>query len=182
MAAPVAEVGLKLTGTASQTFTSSGGSGTFRFSPVTIDKPSGTVTLGSNVQLNYTGQQLVWTSGSLNLSTYTLTVAGPVTIHPGATTLGVTVADATTAGRLTCNGTVSGIANAGLAITVTAPRGQVEGQIYTILSNSAVLGAAFDPVSWAGLWRGSVGYADNGGRNVTLSNIEFGAETLFKFQ
>jgi len=160
----------KLTGTADQTFTYSGGATSFRFSP-TIDKPSGSVTLGSNVSLNFAGQDLIWTSGGLDLATYTLTVADQVTIASSATTLGVTVADATTAGRLTCGGAVSGLNNAGLAVTVTATEAQVLGQTYTILSNNTALGAPFAPETWQGSWKGSVAYTDNSDKNVTLSNV-----------
>jgi hypothetical protein len=140
---------------------------------------SGTVSLGGNLSLS----GLTWTSGALDLSTYTLAVAGAATIATGATTLGVTVAGVSPSnGRLTCNGTVSDLNNVGLAVTVAATPAQVLGQTYTILSNTAVLGAAFDPVSWTVLWRGSVGYTDNGGRNVTLSAIEFDNMTVIKFQ
>ena len=161
----------KLTGTADQTFTYSGGATSFRFSP-TIDKASGTVTLGSNVSLAAAGQDLIWTSGGLDLATYTLTVADQVTIAAGATTLGVTVPDSTTAGRLNCGGAVSGLNNAGLAVTVTATEAQVLGQTYTILSNNTALGAQFaPPVTWGGDWRGTVDYSANSGTSVTLSNV-----------
>jgi hypothetical protein len=161
-----------LTGTANQTFTSSGGSGTFRFSPVTINKASGTVTLGSNLQLNNAGQDLTWTSGGLDLSSNTLTVADQVTIAAGATTLGVTVAGgAPTNGRLTCNGAVSDIGNVTLAMNITATAPQLSGQTYTILSRPAAVFSTFESESWSGDWTGDIAYNANGNTEVRLSNI-----------
>ena len=139
---------------------------------------SGTVSLGGNLSLS----GLTWTSGALNLSSYTLTVPNAVTIGTGATTLGVTVADATTAGRLMCNSTVSGIANVGLVVSVAATEAQVLGQPYTILSNTSVLGATFESVTWLGGWKGVVAYTDNGGKNVTLSSIVMERGTVFRFR
>ena len=137
----------------------------------TINKTGGTVTLATALSLNTAGQQLVWTNGSLNLSSNTLTVAGATTIYPGATALGVTVADATKAGRFTCSNTVSGITNVSLAVAVAATAAQVQGRTYTNLSNSAVLSSQFESVSWTGPWIGTVLYTANSGKNVTLSNI-----------
>jgi len=162
---------ITLNGTGAQTISIT--TGTFPSGTLTINKASGTVTLGSNVSLSTAGQDLIWTSGGLNLATYTLTVADQVTIADGATTLGVTVAGtAPSNGRLTCNGTVSGLANAGLAVTVTATEAQVLEQTYTILSNNTALGAQFaPPVTWGGDWRGTVDYSANSDKNVTLSNV-----------
>ena len=162
---------LTFTGSGPQTFTDNitGLNGI-----VKIDKSGGAVTLGANCSLIAAGQQLVWTNGALNLSSNTLTVAGAVTIYSGATTLGVTVADTNRAGRLTCSNTVSGLANVGLEVSVTAPKEQwpqIPAQTYTILSNTNVLAAPFEAVTWVGNWRGTVDYSANGGKNVTLSNV-----------
>lgn len=65
-------VALSFSGTANQIITNSGGtmpSGTF-----TINKPSGSVTLGSNLVLNSSGQDLNVQSGTLDLAGYNLTV------------------------------------------------------------------------------------------------------------
>jgi hypothetical protein len=123
------------------------------------------------LSLNTAGQQLVWTNGALNLSSNTLTVAGATTIYPGATTFGVTVADTNKAGRLTCNSTVSGITNVGLAVAVAATAAQAQGQTYTILTNSSVLVPPFKPTTWVGPWLGTVSYTAGGGKIVTLTNI-----------
>jgi hypothetical protein len=148
----------------------------------TIDKSGGAFSLLTDLSLTNSGQQLVWTSGSLNLSSKTLTVAGGVTIGAAATTLGVTVADATTAGRLTCNSAVSGLNNVGLVVNVAATEAQVLGPTYTILSNTSVLGATFESVTWLGGWKGVVAYTDNGGKNVTLSSIVMERGTVFRFR
>jgi hypothetical protein len=159
------------TGSATQQVSYAGPPNSFRFSPVTVDKTGGAVTLATDLSLGYTGQQLVWSNGALNLSSNTLTVAGATTIYPGATTLGVTVADATKAGRLTCSNVVTGIANVGLVVDVAATEAQVTGQTYTILTNNAVLGSPFDSVTWVGPWIGDVAYTANGGKAVTIGNI-----------
>ncbi|MEI8243209.1 MAG: hypothetical protein WCI17_08090, partial [bacterium] len=137
----------------------------------TIDKTGGTVTLATALSLNTAGQQLVWTNGALNLSSNTLTVAGATTIYPGATTFGVTVADTTKAGLLTCGSAVSGITNVGLAVAVAATAAQAQGQTYTILTNSAVLVPPFKSTTWVGPWLGTVSYTAGGNKTVTLSNI-----------
>lgn len=170
---------ITLNGTGDQTISNT--SGTFPSGTLTINKASGTVTLGSNVSLSTAGQDLIWTSGGLDLATYTLTVADDVTIAAGATTLGVTVADSTTAGRLTCTDVLTGIASAGLAVTVTATEAQVQGQTYTILINNTALGAQFESVTW-GQWKGSVAYTDNSGKNVTLSGIYVKEGSVFRFR
>ena len=150
----------------------------------TIDKSGGTVTLASAVSLSTAGQDLIWTSGGLDLSSYTLTVADDVTIAAGATTLGVTVAGAAPSnGRLTCTDVLTGIANAGLAVTVTATEEQVQGQTYTILSNNSTLSPnQFAPVTWQGSWKGSVTYTANSGKNVTLSGISKEQGSVFRFR
>jgi hypothetical protein len=138
---------------------------------------SGTVSLGGNLSLS----GLTWTSGSLNLSTYTLTLSGAATIAAGATTLGVTVADATTAGQLTCSSTVSGIANVGLEMTVAATEAQVQGRTYTILSNSTGLVGTFGSVQWNAPWIGTVLYNEPTG-TVKLINICVEQGSVFRFR
>ena len=166
-----------LTGSGNQTYTySSGGvppGGTW-----TIDKSGGAFSLLKDLSLTASGQQLVWTNGAVDLSSNTLTVAGATTIYPGATTLGVTVADATKAGRLTCSSAVSGLNNVGLVVNVAATEAQVLGLTYTILSNTSVLGVTFESVTWLDGWRGAVAYTTN----VTLSSIGMERGTVFKFR
>jgi hypothetical protein len=112
-----------LTGSGNQTYTySSGGvppGGTW-----TIDKSGGAFSLLKDLSLTVSGQQLVWTNGAVDLSSNTLTVAGATTIYPGATTLGVTVADTNKAGRLMCSGAVINIANVGLEVSVAVAKEQ----------------------------------------------------------
>jgi len=153
-----------------------------QFSPITVNKTGGAVTLATDLSLGNAGQQLVWTNGAVNLSSNTLTVAGATTIYPGATTLGVTVADATKAGLLVCNGGVTSITNAGLAVNVAATEAQVLGKMYTIVSNANVLAAQFESVTWQDGWKGVVAYTDNGGKNVTLSSIGIERGTVFRFR
>jgi hypothetical protein len=164
---------VKLTGSGSQTYTSSGGvppGGTW-----TIDKSGGAFSLLKDLSLTVSGQQLVWTNGAVDLSSNTLTVAGATTIYPGATTLGVTVADTNKAGRLMCSGAVINIANVGLEVSVAVAKeqsAQLQGLTYTILSNNTSLGVAtFVPETWVGAWRGTVAYTNNGGKSVTLSSV-----------
>jgi len=162
------------TGAATQQVSYTGTPNYCQFSPITVNKTGGAFTLATDLSLGNAGQKLVWTNGAVNLSSNTLTVAGAVTIYPGATTLGVTVADTNRAGRLTCSNTVSGLANVGLEVSVTAPKEQwpqIPALTYTILSNTNVLAAPFETETWLGAWRGSVAYTNNGGRNVTLSNV-----------
>ena len=74
---------LILSGTGAQTFTNNGGtipSGTF-----TINKPSGTVTLGSDLSFNASGQNLTLTSGTLDLNGHNLTVNGTFSMAAGTT-------------------------------------------------------------------------------------------------
>jgi len=140
---------------------------------------SGTISLAANLSHS----SLTWTSGALNLSTYTLTLSGAATIATGATTLGVTVAGVSPSnGRLTCSSTVSGITNVGLAVTVTATEAQVLGQTYTILINNTALGAQFESVTWLGSWKGVVDYTANSGKNVTLSGIYKEQGSVFRFR
>jgi hypothetical protein len=163
-----------LTGSGNQTYTySSGGvppGGTW-----TIDKSGGAFSLLKDLSLTVSGQQLVWTNGAVDLSSNTLTVAGATTIYPGATTLGVTVADTNKAGRLMCSGAVINIANVGLEVSVAVAKeqsAQLQGLTYTILSNNTSLGVAtFVPETWVGAWRGTVAYTNNGGKSVTLSSV-----------
>jgi len=166
---------LNLTGGNNQTITQTGG--TVPAGTWTINKSGGSATLATDLNLAGSGQQLVWTNGALNLSSNTLTVAGATTIYPGATTLGVTVADTNKAGRLMCNSAVSGLANVGLEVSVTAAKEQspqIQAQTYTILSNNTSLGVTkFESETWVGNWRGTVDYSANAGKSVTLSNVRF---------
>jgi hypothetical protein len=164
---------VKVTGSGTQTYTTSGGvppGGTW-----TVDKSGGAFSLLKDLSLTASGQQLVWTNGAVDLSSNTLTVAGATTIYPGATTLGVTVADTNKAGRLMCSGAVINIANVGLEVSVAVAKeqsAQLQGLTYTILSNNTSLGVAtFVPETWVGAWRGTVAYTNNGGKSVTLSSV-----------
>ncbi|MDD5740244.1 MAG: hypothetical protein PHO20_05775, partial [Candidatus Peribacteraceae bacterium] len=74
---------LSFTGTGAQTYTDLGGlepDGT-----ITVNKPSGTVTLASNADWNASGQDLTITSGTLNIAGYTLAVADQFTIGASGT-------------------------------------------------------------------------------------------------
>jgi hypothetical protein len=166
-----------LSGTNSQTVTHA--AGTPPQGQWTIDKTGGEVVLATNLTLTGASQDLVWTNGALNLASNTLTVGRNVSIGPGATTLGVAVADATRAGRLTASGAVSGIDNVELFVTVSAEPEEVQGRTYLVLSNSTPLVAVFGSVTWLEGWRGRADYTGNGGREVTLSSIGRRAGTLF---
>jgi hypothetical protein len=176
---------VKVTGSGTQTYTTSGGvppGGTW-----TVDKSGGAFSLLKDLSLTASGQQLVWTNGAVDLSSNTLTVAGATTIYPGATTLGVTVADTNKAGRLMCSGAVINIANVGLEVSVAVAKeqsAQLQGLTFTILSNNTSLGVAtFVPETWVGNWRGTVAYTNNGGKTVTLSSIRaIEAGTLLRVQ
>lgn len=137
----------------------------------TIDKTGGAVNLATSLNLLGASQDLLWTAGALNLSSNTLTVGRNVTIGAGATTLGVTVADATTAGRLTVAGTASGINNVDLNVLVAATKTDVAGQTYTILSNNVALNSEFASVAWIAPWRGTVAYTANSGKSVTIFDL-----------
>jgi hypothetical protein len=147
------------------------GANYFQLKTNSVDKSGGALTLATDLSLGSSGQILIWTNGAVDLSSNRLTIAGNITIHPGATTLGVTVADATKAGRLACNSAITNIANVGLVVKVAATEAQVQGQTYTILTNSAVLNQPFESVTWVGPWIGSVSYSGAGGKTVTLGNI-----------
>lgn len=138
----------------------------------TIDKAGGTVALASNLSLAGTSQDLVWTNGALDLSTNVLTVGRNVSIAAGATTLGLTVADATTAGRLTATGAVSGIGNARLFVTVLAQPDTMEGRTYMILSNNTALAESFVPESWPEGWRGRVDYSGTGDDRKSVKLVD----------
>lgn len=137
----------------------------------TVDKTDGAAVLATDVALTGASQDLVWTNGVLNVSSNTLAVGRNVVIGPEATRFSVTVADETRAGRLTVSGTVSGIENAELIITVRPRASELEGRAFTILSNASVLSGTFAPVTWRDGPRGKVDYTENGGRNVVLKEF-----------
>jgi hypothetical protein len=137
----------------------------------TIDKTGGAVNLATSFSLFGAAQDLLWNAGNLNLSSNTFTIGRHLTIGAGAKTLGVTVADAVTAGRLTVAGTASGINNVGLEVLVTGPKTEVAGQTYTILSNNVALNSAFASVAWGAPWKGTVAYTANSSKNVTIFDL-----------
>jgi hypothetical protein len=63
-------------------------------------------------------------------------------------------------------------------VNVAATEAQVLGPTYTILSNTSVLCATFESVTWLGGWKGVVAYT----ANVTLSSIVMERGTVFKFR
>ena len=140
---------LNLLGPGTQTVTHSGGTplrGTWR-----IDKSSGSVLLGSNLTLSGTNQRLVVARGRLDLAARTLTMSasgGGVDFLAGDfPSLGITVADASVAGRITATGSVTGIANARLVVDV-APG--LSGGAYTLVSNSTSFsGSTFNDVTFS---------------------------------
>lgn len=76
------DIAITFSGTANQTFTPSGTN--FPDGTLTINKSSGTVTLGAALtELDATGQDLVISSGILDMSTYALTVDDVVTVNGG---------------------------------------------------------------------------------------------------
>jgi hypothetical protein len=161
---------LKLSGGNEQTISHLGG--TVPGTAFTIAKSGGTVTLATAVDLVGASYDLAWTGGGLNLSSNQLKVGRNVTIGTDATTLGVTVADATKAGKLWAVGTASDIANVGLLMNVAAAPETVAGQTYTIFTNNASLGASvFESVTWAGNGKGVVAYTNDSGKTVTISGI-----------
>ena len=87
-----------ISGTGAQTWSTSGGQ--IPGSVVTVNKSSGTVTLGSNVSVNTAGQNLSITSGTLDLAGYNLTVNNVLTVD-AAGTLQLQGAETITAGSLT---------------------------------------------------------------------------------
>jgi hypothetical protein len=116
---------LHLTGTAAQSITYSGGSGTFSLN-TTINKASGTASLATNLSLNATGQVLTVESGTLNMAGYTLTVTG-LTINGGTFTQNTGILYATTITQTggTFTGSSAGIqpAVAGGSITINRTGG-----------------------------------------------------------
>jgi hypothetical protein len=139
----------------------------------TVDKPSGSVLLGSNVTLSGTNQRLVVRRGRLDLSTRTLSLSasgGGVDFQAGQSPeLALGIADATTAGRITATGTVTGISSAGLFISVPGTPGS---GTYTLVSNSTSFGSTtFGSVTFPAGTTGTMSYASNSGRNITLSNV-----------
>ncbi|OQB36252.1 MAG: hypothetical protein BWY09_01990 [Candidatus Hydrogenedentes bacterium ADurb.Bin179] len=169
---------LKLAGRGDQYLSRTGGT-----APVgswTLAKESGQVVLDTAFPLSGASQDVAWNSGGINLSSNTFTIGRHLTIGAGAKALGVTVADALTAGRLTVNGTASGIDNLDLDIQVDADRTETEGQTYTLLSNNTALNSAFHSIKWSAPWKGTVAYSDNAGKNVTLSDVRFAVSgTIF---
>ena len=75
-------VPITLSGSANQTVTLANAS-EFPTGTLTINKPSGTVTLGSNITLDAAGQDLLISKGTLDLSTFQLTVADNITVSGG---------------------------------------------------------------------------------------------------
>jgi hypothetical protein len=75
---------LTFTGTGAQTLTQNSGA-VFASGMVTINKPSGTVTLSDALALNNTNQDLNLTSGTLNLNGNNLTVNRNFTVSAGVT-------------------------------------------------------------------------------------------------
>lgn len=76
---------VNFTGTANQTVTRTG-SGVLPRGSVTVNKASGTLTLGSNLSLNASGQTLTLSGSSIvDLAGRALTVNGVFTIEAGAT-------------------------------------------------------------------------------------------------
>lgn len=149
----------------------------------TINKSGGEVRLATDFGLSGAAQDLFWDAGNLNLSSNTLSVGRNVTISGGTKSLGVTVADATKAGRLTIVGTASGISNVNLEVQVDAVKTDVEEQTYTILSNNVALNSAFASVAWIPPWKGTVFYTANGGKNITIADlIQQSQGTIFIIQ
>src|SRR5207249_1201763 len=93
--------GITLNGTGAQTITVAGGAapptGSF-----TINKASGTATLASDLPVNYSGQALTITSGTLDLAGYNLTVNSTLTVA-AAGTLQLQGTETITAGTVTLN-------------------------------------------------------------------------------
>ncbi len=86
---------LKFSGTAAQTFTLTGAEAVFN-ADIEVAKSSGTVTLGSALTMDASGQDLTVSSGGLNtsaISNYGLTVAGVATVSGGTLTLNASTVD-----------------------------------------------------------------------------------------
>lgn len=77
---------LTLNGTGTQTITGSGMD--FPGGRITINKTSGTAQLGSNVAFDTSGQDLIIDDGTLDMSTYNLTVADLLTVNADLLTQG----------------------------------------------------------------------------------------------
>lgn len=77
----IGDIAITLTGTNAQTITLA--DDVFPDGTITINKSSGTVTLGASINLNGAGQDLLISKGTLDLSTYTLTVADNITVSGG---------------------------------------------------------------------------------------------------
>ncbi len=164
---------LRLTGANDQFLTRT--AGTAPTGSWTIAKDDGYVILGTPFTLGGASQDVAWNGGGINLSSNTFTIGRNLTIGAGATTLGVTVADATTAGQLAVAGKASGITNVDLNIQVAAAKTDPVGPTYTILSNNTALGTAkFKSETWNSPWKGKVDYTANSGKNVTLSDVLYG--------
>ncbi len=164
---------ITLAGAGQQELTRTGG--TFPGGHLTINKTGGEVKLATDFSLAYATQSLLWQAGNLNLSSNTLNVGSNVTISAGTKSLGVTVADATKAGRLAATRAVSGINNVDLNIQIAAAKTDPDGQTYTILSNNTALSTEFASVTWTSPWKGTVAYTDNSAKNVTLADVLYGA-------
>src|SRR5439155_3049720 len=91
---------LSFTGTANETYTNNGGASTM--GAVTINKPSGTVTLATNASWSGAGQILTVTSGTLDLSGHNLTVNNAFMLG-AAGTVQLQGAEAISAGSVTLN-------------------------------------------------------------------------------
>ena len=162
---------LTLTGTATQTITHS--AGTPPQGNWTIDKTAGSAVLGTNLTLSGTNQRLIMTRGKLDLSSKTLTMSasgGGLDFQAGnSPDLAVTIADASTAGRITATGSVTGINNADLIIDVPGSAGAAS---YTIISNSTSFGSdTFSSVTMSSGVFGTVAYSSNSGKNITLNSV-----------
>lgn len=172
---------ITLTGSNDQVVSQTGG--LVPGSSFTIDKSGGSVVLATDFDFSGSGRDLIWSAGGLNLSSNTFTVGRHVTISSDATALGVTVADATTAGQLLAGGTVSGIDNVNLEILIEANVSDVMSQSYTILSNNTTLSDEFAWVVWTPPpWDGTISYSENSGQDVTLSEISQPGGTVFFFR
>lgn len=162
---------IRLTGSSNQTVTQHYPA--INFAPGshwTINKTGGTVALLSDVRLGRTNQDLLWTAGGLDLGVHTLTVNRNVTIGEAATRLGLTIADAGTAGNIVAGGNASQWQHVDLLVTVAGSRQIVDGQSYTILSNSTVV-EPFSSVAWRPYYWSSIVNYD--GTEVVLANVVY---------
>lgn len=74
---------ITLSGTNNQTITAEAGTADVPIGTFTINKASGTVSLGNNLLLDGSGQDLVISSGTLDMSTFALTVDDVITVNGG---------------------------------------------------------------------------------------------------